>query len=101
MTDPVSLHYFVDNKKNTFNNGSSNGHGLEKCYVKTDLYGSFTPVNSNFQPRHIDACTPIHFNVNTSTQASTSHSRLQTQTPVSMNALVYFFIPTKMKHISQ
>ena len=29
MMDPFSLHYSDDNKKNTFNNGGNNGHGLK------------------------------------------------------------------------
>ena len=30
MMYPFSLHYSDDNKKNTFNNGANNGHGLKK-----------------------------------------------------------------------
>ena len=36
MMDLISLHYSDDNKKNTFDIGSSNGHGL-KTFAQTDL----------------------------------------------------------------
>ena len=34
---PFSLHYSDDNKKNTFNNGANNGHGLKKLCVNRPL----------------------------------------------------------------
>ena len=35
--DPFSLCYSDDNKKNTFNNGGNNGHGLKNFTCKTTL----------------------------------------------------------------
>ena len=37
MTDPFSLRYFDDNKKNTFNNGSNYGHRLVNLTCKQTL----------------------------------------------------------------
>ena len=41
MTDPFSLPYSDDNKKNTFNNGGNNGHGLKNVTCKQN----FSPIS--------------------------------------------------------
>ena len=37
MKGPFSLHYSDDNKKNYFNNGGNNGHGLKNVRCKQTL----------------------------------------------------------------
>ena len=41
MMDPFSLQYSDDNKKNTFNNSGSNGHGLETLCADLEGYSCY------------------------------------------------------------